>query len=307
MKKVRSKKHHYLPSHYLRGFTDEDRGFFVYDKQSREIFPTAPDAFFFENNLNTVSLPDGSNSDFLEELYTEIENQSWGPFNRIRNSTLDTSVELQDKINIFLFLLFLHWRLPSNVELVEKLSEEFFRGETDLDYFKLLSKTGDAVPKEMIKKITTSSAFKKTAKIIVPFAPFFKDKSWRSSLEDWQFLYTGDGKKWFIVGDNPIITRGDNDHDPVNCLKEFIFPISGKTLLVAGQRAVSMFLPPDFILQYSVGIIERAQRFVACQNKGFLEALINYYALHVEFGKTNIIIMELFEILEGKEGKSESI
>lgn len=209
-------------------------------------------------------------------------------------------------MNLFLFLLFLHWRLPGNIELIERLSEEFFHGDNDLDYFKLLSKTGDTVPKEVIERITTSPAFKKTAKIIVPFAPFFKDKNWWRSLEDWRFIYSGDEEKWFIVGDNPIITRDDSDHDPVNCLKEFIFPVSGKILLVTGHRHVSKVLPPDFIVQYSAGIIERAQRFVACQNKSFLEALIKYHELHIQFGKTDIIIMELFEMLEEKEGKGIS-
>jgi hypothetical protein len=65
-------------------------------------------------------------------------------------------------------------------------------------------------------------------------------------------------------------------------------------------------LPPDFTVQYSAGIIERAQRFVACQNKDFLEALIKYHELHVHYRKTDIIIMELFEMLEEKEGKGIS-
>lgn len=266
MKKEKaSKKHHYLSRRYLRGFTDSDGGFFVYDKHTGRIFSTSPDAAFFENDLNTVELPDGNQSDFLEGLYTAIENQAWNSLDTIRDSTFNTSIEPLDKMNLFSFLLFLHWRLPSNISMADKLSSQFFREDNVLDYFKLLSKTGSAVPKEVVERVANSPAFKKSARMILPFAPFFKDRNWWSNLAGWRFVYSGDENNWFIVGDNPIITRGESDHDPVNCLKEFIFPVSGKILLISGHNPAGQTLPPAFTVQYSAGIIERARRFVACQ------------------------------------------
>jgi len=38
----RSKKHHYLPRYYLKGFTDEVGKFFVYDKAEDRVFQTNP-------------------------------------------------------------------------------------------------------------------------------------------------------------------------------------------------------------------------------------------------------------------------
>jgi len=304
MGKIPSKKHHYLPRYYLKGFTNSQGNFFVYDKRADKIFSTNPDASFFENNLNTVTLPSGKRSDFLESLYSEIENQFWNSLDIVRKSTPNTLIKPLDKMNLFLFVLFLHWRLPSNIEFVERLSERFFSGDNELDYFKLASKTGNTVPKEVIKKITSSPAFKKLAKMIVPFAPFFKDKNWWGNLEKWRFMYSGEEKNCFIVGDNPIVTHGDSDHDPVNCLKEFIFPVSGKILWISVDRHIGEVLSPEFTVQYNAAIIERAQRFVACQNKGFLEALIKYYKLHVQFERTDNIIVELFKMLErtGEKG-----
>jgi hypothetical protein len=103
MKTKPSKKHHYLPRYYLKGFTDKEGSFFVYDKHADKIFPTSPDTAFFENDLNTVILPDGSSSDFLERFYTEIENQSWSSLDSIRNFTPNTPIELSDRMNLFLF------------------------------------------------------------------------------------------------------------------------------------------------------------------------------------------------------------
>ena len=108
MKKPRSKKHHYLPSYYLKGFTDNRNFFFIYDKKRDKILPNAltPDTFFFENNLNTVILMDGSYSDFLEDFYTQIEEITRDSLNIIRTSNNRNPVKLIDMMNLFLFLSF---------------------------------------------------------------------------------------------------------------------------------------------------------------------------------------------------------
>jgi len=298
MGKTASKKHHYLPQHYLNGFTNVRNTFFVYDKQKDNVFLTNTGGAFFENNLNTVTFPNGDSSDFLEDMYTKEENQFWGCLNRIRESNTQTPIELLDKMHLLLFLLFLHWRLPSNIEFVERLSEKAFLDNGEFDYFKLVNKSGGKVPKEVVEFMKDSSAFKKSFKQIIPFLPFYKDKGWATKLENWRFLYTGDTKSWFIVGDNPILTRGGSDHDFVNCLKEFVFPVSGKILLISIGKPVNEVLPPEFGIEYNTAIIQRSQRFVACQNRDFLEALIKYYKVYVQFGKTNTIIPEMFKMLE---------
>lgn len=298
MRRNSSKKHHYLPRHYLKGFTNSDNTFFVYDKLKERIFLSNPDDSFFENNLNTVTFPSGESSDFLEDMYTEDENQSWGPFDKIRESTSKTTIELLDKMHLFLFLLILYWRLPSNIEFVEKLSEKAFLSNNEIDFFRLIEKSGENAPAEIAETIKGSSAFKKTFRQIVPFIPFYKDKDWAAKLENWRFLYTGDDKSWYIVGDNPIIIKGDSDHDFVNCLREFIFPVSGKILLININKPLNKGLPPEFGIQYNTAIIERSQRFVACQNKDFLGKLVKYYKIYVQFAKTNTIITEMFNMLE---------
>ena len=188
--------------------------------------------------------------------------------------------------------------MPSNIDFVEKLSENIFVDDNELDYFKIFSKNGKKVPKEVKDKIKNSPSFKKCTKLIVTYAPFYKDKNWGVKLENWVFIYSGDEKSWYIVGDNPIIVKGDSDRDFVNYLKEFVFPISGKILLININKPINKELPPEFIIQFNTTIIERAQRFVACQNRDFLEALIKDYKIHIQFGKTNTIITDIFNMLE---------
>jgi hypothetical protein len=201
-------------------------------------------------------------------------------------------------MHLFLFILFLYWRLPTNIEFAEKLSEKAFLDNNELDYFRLVTKGGEKAPEYTADRLKKSSAFKKTFRQVVPLVPFFKDKDWARKLENWRFLYTADEKSWDIVGDNPIIVRENNDLDIVNQLKEFVFPVSGKILLININQPLQKGLPPEFAIQYDAAIIENAQRFAACQNKEFLEALVRYYKMHVQFGKTGTIIPEMFKMLD---------
>ena len=202
-------------------------------------------------------------------------------------------------MHLFLFLLFQHWRLPKNIEYAEKLSEELFHSETGIfDFLRLMQKNGEKAPEEIAKVMRQSDAFKKVTRIIAPFVPFYKDTDWANKLNDWKFFYTGDNENWYMVGDGPIITTGLNDHDPINCLSEFVFPVSGKILLVNYKKAAKKDLPEEFILNYSTAIIENATRFIACHNKNFLEMLVERHKIYKKFNKTANIIPEMFKSLE---------
>jgi len=253
---------------------------------------------FFENNLNTVTLPNGEKLDFLEKLYAEMESKSWESLDAIRNSTYKSKIDILTKMQLFLFISYLHWRLPSNISVLEKLSEEAFKDDADLDFIKLVNKKGEEAPNETKETIRNSSAFKTTVKLIAPLAPFHKDPDWAAHIVKWRFSYTKDEKSWNMVGDNPIITKGENDHDPINCLKEFIFPVSGNILLINIPNPPEKELPPEFILQFNISIIQRSHRFIACKDRPFLEAMIMLYKEHVRYGHTETIITDMFRMLE---------
>ncbi len=274
--KNQSVKHHYLPRHYLKGFINQDESFYVYDKEKDKIFCTYPNVSFFEKNLNTIPLPNGGSSDFLEDIYTSVENTSWPSLDRIRNSTRETNIEPLDKMHVLFFLYFMYWRLPNRLTITEQLANEAFLKEGAFDFISIKN-MGGLEPQEVADLIKCSQSFKKIFRSIIPFAPFYKDTKWNEQLHQWRFLYTQNKENWFMVGDNPIITRTNNIQDPVGCLDEFIFPISGNILLVNKKQALASSQPPDFILQYCFSVIERSTRFIACPNQGFLITMIAAY------------------------------
>lgn len=285
-----SKNHHFLPRHYLEGFTNNKGMFFVYDKMYGNIFKSSPGNTFFEKHLNTVTFPKGHSSDFLENVYAHIEGESWGAFNRIRGSSKNTKIELLDEMSLFFFLLCLHWRLPTNISIVDNLSDISFNEDDILNYFTISRKDGKKAPKEIIYKIKSSSAFKKSLKLILPFAPFFKNGDWGDDIKRWRFLYPADGKDWYLVGDNPIVTEGVNDNDPLKCLNEFVFPVSGKILLVNTNPPINHGFPSELVMEFNMAIIERSKRFVACPKEDWLGAVVKYYNFYKSYDKTHTII-----------------
>ncbi len=154
-----SKKHHYLPRHYLRGFTNDDGSFYAYDKINDKVFLTNPDNTFFENDLNTVTTPKGDRSVFVEDQYTNIENVCWPSLDKIRESNTKKAVSYSDKEFLYLFLLFQYWRLPINIPAVEEISETAFTRSNPVDYFQIKNKNGESVPKKIIEHIRGSDAF----------------------------------------------------------------------------------------------------------------------------------------------------
>ena len=297
MTRPTSRKHHYLPRHYLRGFVDGTGSFYVWDKKADRIFQTNPSAAFFENDLNTVTFPKGQSSDFLEDLYTEMENQSWGALDRIRRSTNITPVALLDKMHLLFLLLFLYWRLPSNAKRAEALSRLAFTGIDDFDFFRLTNKAGEAAPKEITEQLKNSEAFQKAFRQVIPFAPFFKKKDWAMRVNNWRFLYAADGKTWHLVGDNPFIIKEDTESTFISSFPQFFFPVSGRILLVCTDRPITEGVPPAFLIEQNNAMIHNAERFVACHSKDFLEAQIEYYRIFTSYGKRDLIIPELFDML----------
>ena len=144
MPKKQSKKHHYLPRKYLKGFTDKNNGFWVYDKKEKKIFKSSPDSTFFENNLNTINFSNQESSDFLEDLYTNLENQSWKSFDRIISSNKNNPIQDLDKMNLLFFLLCLHQRLPANKNYIQKISNKLNFG--DIGPFSIKMKNDKDIP-----------------------------------------------------------------------------------------------------------------------------------------------------------------
>ena len=80
-----SSRHHYLPVFYLKGFTDADGKFFVFNKEINavDVRERSPKSVFFEKDRNTVMTGDESN-DFLEQIYSKLDSDLAPAFKRFQ-------------------------------------------------------------------------------------------------------------------------------------------------------------------------------------------------------------------------------
>ena len=179
------------------------------------------------------------------------------------------------------------------------ITKDAFSAGGSLDFLSFQYEDGRDTSSDMKDMIRNAPSFQKFAKLLAPLVPFHKDINWAYDLGNWKFFYTQDSQSWFMTGDNPIITEGINDHDPVNCLKKFVFPISGNIcLLNMRDSAISHDLDRGFLVDYNTAVIMRAKRFIACPNEKFLRSLVERFKLYNVGNYTGHIIPQLFQTFD---------
>ena len=80
-----SKRHHYIPQFFLKGFTNENNLFYLYKVQQSKIEKNlySPNSVFFENYRNTIIYKD-EESDIIEKIYSDFDNTFALFFNEVR-------------------------------------------------------------------------------------------------------------------------------------------------------------------------------------------------------------------------------
>lgn len=102
-----SSRHHYLPQFYLKGFTDDDGKFYVFDIKNQRLKSKKllPKQVFFERNRNTFVIGE-EKTDFLEsQIYKLIDNTNSKAFQKIVTSTRGNKTTLTDYYFCIILLL----------------------------------------------------------------------------------------------------------------------------------------------------------------------------------------------------------
>src|SRR5688500_3332498 len=127
----KSKRHHYLPVSYLRGFTDSSGKIHIYDKVKDDFYSGKPENFFVEGHRNTTVLGD-EKVDFLEKLYAEIDAAGAQMLQKLKRLTFEGEFESELKMDILYFISFLRWRIPKMDKEADQLHKKY--SPADLKY-----------------------------------------------------------------------------------------------------------------------------------------------------------------------------
>jgi hypothetical protein len=267
-----SKKHHYIPKFYLKGFSDEKGQYFVYDKVADRLWKTSPENSFAENYRNTGRYHNSETNEYFttdvpEQMLAYFDGRAAVVIHDIRNSKPTDPVLSSDRLYVLRFFIFsIFWRTPAN----DKIRNEIIANSSFESLgFGIFDKNTGIRNIEAENKIKEADVFQKVYPTLLPITSF-SDKYVKLNNEQWKIYYLQED--FHIVTDNPIIHWGYQGFASLH--EELLFPISSKVMLVSTKKYKPHILPPVFSLNLDLLLFHKANRYVACNRKDYLEFLI---------------------------------
>lgn len=264
----KSSKHHYLPKFYLKGFTNENGQFAVYDCKNKRVknHMFNPSSHFFEKDRNTIEI-NGTETDFLEEAYAKFDNRHAKLFKLIQDTEKTPLLNNNQKTFLQEFISHIFWRIPANDKLYKK---EYIANSNFYKTFKIRDKkTKQEVNNTFTEELKQSEPF---IKAVRAFAGNISLLSYTNTNDynNWQISYNQNGFK--LCSDSPIIFKKEN---PKNIFEsDFIFPLTKKHLLVRTFNSLEIkFLTPKICLMIDLIIFKQAELYSCCLRRDYLESI----------------------------------
>jgi hypothetical protein len=264
-----SKKHHYIPQFYLRGFTDEDGYFTVYDKQLNVFRKSKPENEFYEKFRNTTNLG-GEKSVIIEDIYSHMESTFATTLSAIEKSVHTDPILTSDIMVGLKFLVeTMRWRNPALDGVYNDIIQRFSVKNFGLQFQGLTEEQKI----EMNYRIMAEPDARKMLRPFMGsmFLNLMSNKEYDSSR--WHILYQDGG--FPITGDFPIIFNPKSINDRIN--EEFIFPLSAQRTAIFANVKLQKQLPDDFSIDTDLAIIHLAKRFICCKHDEYLRFMVRYY------------------------------
>lgn len=296
-----SKRHHYLPIFYLKGFTNTEGTFHVYDKVSGKILENQkPDSKYFEKHLNNYRY-DGEIKFSLEEAYFTPQDTRTAPlFAKIRDESFKpddlTSLE---KFELISFLMSLYWRLPgTNTKAVELMKKEGVSNR-----FIGFTKNGERLSDEEMPDIRDTflndEQSQRYYKTIIPISDGAMEELY--NLHDDFHLYTMfHTADPLVIGDNPFLIQNDN-FSLNRMIGELVFPLSSSRLLILAPKAPN-FLDTSLAIFTNLSVLHQARRYISCGSKAYLESLIARYEILKSMDMAETILQRTFNTFRWQSG-----
>ena len=223
-----TKRHHYIPQFFIKGFAGEDGKLAVFNKEIGELdkLRKSPKQIFFEWNRNTFNI-NGEDTDFVEKIYQFGESKFSETYKKIIEIQDATELLPYDLLHLMYFIAGIHWRVPNQdtdfLNCMKQVTPENSN-------FKITNKdTGENVTLELFDKIINEPVFIEASKMIRAMENFIGVKK-RATLKDWKLYYVPPSNPQLnLLSDNPVIIRQNDNPNILN--SELIFPLSkGKTI-----------------------------------------------------------------------------
>lgn len=264
-----SKRHHYIPQFYLKGFTNEFGEYYLFDKERNEIRKSKPINSFFENKRNTGFVKD-EEFVLLEDVYAHFDGKTAPCICELRNMTKENftlSPETLARLKLFIPQLF--WRIPKNDVILEALIDNSSFKETGFDF---VDKDGNSATLELQAMMKDVDLFRKMYHLLIPFLTQ-NEKHRNTDYDNWRVYFRGNNYQ--LIGDCPLIMKDLKDFGSLT--RDVIFPICSDKVLIHTTQNKPTNMPSQFILEIDLLTILQAKRFVACADENYLRILTEKY------------------------------
>ncbi len=270
MAKPPSSRHHYLPIFQIKGFLNENGCLYVYDKHLHDFHPEGertPKQIFYEWNRN-MFLVNGKQDDYVENLYSRIDNDLSLSYERVTKGDYKTPLEIFDRFEMILFAGLTFWRIPRTDEEIHNLIDG---SETEDLHIKIYDENGPLPSShEIYSRILKLDHFRQGYRMIKPLFDYISAEI-HKTIDDWNFYYASADVKLHLIVDNPIILADDKIGYIFET--ELIFPLSNGCTLFHTKGKKLIQLAPDHRVLVDTLLFIQSAKYAAGPNREYLEQI----------------------------------
>jgi hypothetical protein len=267
-----SSKHHFIPQYYLKGFYNNENGFFVYSKEYGGIKFKKASQIFYEQNLHTLEYM-GDKSVIIEKFYSQIEHEFSNIMELLQKEILSgKSIEVFGKSKDFhkilkIIIALQFWRSPYNQELAQKFSHHilFLYDKTPKEIKDIFYHDRRFV-KFLHRKRYNINILKAIQFVLLPLITF----NFSSKTENkWTFFRAGEKNIYkFTTTDNPVLLSNNSD---VFNYDGIYFPLSKELVLVSTHKNEK--LNTLNIIKFNEVLAQMAKKYVVSSSRDQLEEI----------------------------------
>lgn len=288
-----SKRHHYIPEFYIKGFVGLDGKVSVYNKETGEIdsIRKSPKQVFFEWNRNTFNVL-GKETDFIEKLHQFSEDKFSPIYKKLTEKLEEIELNPKDLFHLILFIAEIHWRVPA-------------QDQEHLEFYKNLSQqnsviqvknkiTGENVPKELFEKVISEPSFIENYKMVRAGENYLSIEK-NESIKNWKIYFSPKGNNHpHLLSDNPVIINKKNE---VNILKsELIFPLSKSKIVYHTFGKLLKEIPPENRVSTDILLFIQANKMVCGPDPDYLKAIAKLASAYDNEKRIELLKDSIFNI-----------
>jgi len=269
-----SRRHHYLPVFFIKGYNSPLTKLWVYDKFSDTVLPSqkSPKSIFYEWNKNNIKI-EGYEVDILESnIYRRIDDIFSNHFKIIQSAEIDEVEQLEFINRIILMIAVTFYRTPANEIWTSELTNDIIKN-------KLPNEKKEIIRRIMNLKISEEDKNKIISSIAVSLSFFATENRLLKGKQNYKIVQSPQTS--FILSDNPIIYESlPKDFNELS--SSVIFPLTEKRVYF-GLKNSNYTFDTQIIKQANIFLALQAKQYFASTNKIFLQEISNAYKIMKPF------------------------